>query len=123
MGAARRSRVTPGVGSTMAMRRPASQLNSEDLPTLGLPTMAICGTGTAILRAGCLGGAAGAHQEILYECRRPVSALAARRRHRAGSDNPLTGTVGAATVEPSTLERSWIVREAQEIVWPLPIPR
>ena len=29
-----------GVGSTMAMRRPASQLNSDDLPTLGRPTMA-----------------------------------------------------------------------------------
>src|SRR5207247_7502794 len=39
-----RSRVTLGVGSTMAMRRPASQLNSDDLPTLGLPTIATCGT-------------------------------------------------------------------------------
>ena len=29
----------------MAMRRPASQLNSDDLPTLGRPTMATTGTG------------------------------------------------------------------------------
>ena len=39
-----RSRVTPAVGSTMAMRLPASQLNSDDLPTLGRPTMATTGT-------------------------------------------------------------------------------
>jgi hypothetical protein len=32
-----RSRVTPAVGSTMAMRLPASQLNSDDLPTFGRP--------------------------------------------------------------------------------------
>ena len=42
-----RSRVTPAVGSTMAMRRRASQLNSDDLPTLGRPTMATTGTGTS----------------------------------------------------------------------------
>ena len=30
----------------MAMRLPASQLKSDDLPTLGRPTMATCGTGT-----------------------------------------------------------------------------
>src|SRR5438128_507365 len=41
-----RSRVTPAVGSTMAIRRPASQLNSDDLPTLGRPTMATTGTDT-----------------------------------------------------------------------------
>ena len=42
MGAApsRRSRVTPGVSSTSASRRPASRLNSVDLPTFGRPTMA-----------------------------------------------------------------------------------
>src|SRR5262249_39487879 len=39
-----RSRVTPAVGSTLAMRPPASQLNSDDLPTLGRPTMATTGT-------------------------------------------------------------------------------
>src|SRR5262249_21965191 len=31
---------------TMAMRRPASQLNSDDLPTLGRPTMATTGRDT-----------------------------------------------------------------------------
>src|SRR5271165_2515805 len=44
-----RSRVTPAVGSTMAMRRPASQLNSDDLPTLGRPTMVTIGTATGHL--------------------------------------------------------------------------
>src|ERR1022692_476500 len=48
MGAVMRSRVTPGVGSTMEMRRPASQLNSDDLPTLGRPTIATWGTATRI---------------------------------------------------------------------------
>ena len=33
----------------MAMRRPASQLNSEDLPTLGRPTMATTGEDTTHL--------------------------------------------------------------------------
>src|SRR5438132_4660684 len=46
IGVETRSRVTPAVGSTMAMRRPASQLNSEDLPTFGRPTMATTGTDT-----------------------------------------------------------------------------
>jgi hypothetical protein len=32
----------------MAMRRPASQLNSDDLPTLGRPTIATTGTATMI---------------------------------------------------------------------------
>ena len=35
-----RSRVTPGWSSTMAIFRPASRLNSVDLPTFGRPTMA-----------------------------------------------------------------------------------
>src|SRR5438477_11315725 len=43
MRAVRRSRVTPAVGSTMAMRRPASQLNRDDLPTFGRPTIATTG--------------------------------------------------------------------------------
>ena len=34
-----RSRVTPAIGSTMAIRRPASQLKTDDLPTLGRPTI------------------------------------------------------------------------------------
>jgi len=38
-----RSRVTPEVGSTMAMRRPASQLKRLDLPTFGRPTITTCG--------------------------------------------------------------------------------
>src|SRR5437764_7426187 len=46
MGAVMRSRVTPGVGSTIAMRRPASQLNSDDLPTFGRPTIATIGSAT-----------------------------------------------------------------------------
>ena len=39
-----RSRVTPAVGSTMAIRLPASQLKRLDLPTLGRPTIATCET-------------------------------------------------------------------------------
>ena len=35
-----RSRVTPGVGSTSAWRRPTSRLNRVDLPTFGRPTIA-----------------------------------------------------------------------------------
>ena len=38
--ASRRSRVTPGVSSTMASFLPASRLNSVDLPTFGRPTIA-----------------------------------------------------------------------------------
>ena len=38
-----RSRVTPGVSSTMESRRPTSLLKSMDLPTLGRPTMATRG--------------------------------------------------------------------------------
>src|SRR3954452_24709691 len=41
-----RSRVTPAVGSTMLMRLPASQLNSDDLPTFGRPTIATIGRAT-----------------------------------------------------------------------------
>src|SRR5436190_23054044 len=44
-----RSRVTPAVGSTIAIRRPASQLNSDDFPTLGRPTIATRGTGMVVL--------------------------------------------------------------------------
>src|SRR5215472_6301806 len=54
-----RSRVTPAVGSTMAMRRPASQLNSDDLPTLGRPTMATTGTATVHLFGFAVGGLSG----------------------------------------------------------------
>src|SRR5436309_4525647 len=50
---ATRSRVTPAVGSTMAMRLPASQLNSDDLPTFGRPTIATTGTATGPLRHAC----------------------------------------------------------------------
>ena len=39
------SRVTPATSSTMAMRRPASQLKREDLPTLGRPTITTLGRG------------------------------------------------------------------------------
>ena len=45
-----RSRVTPAVGSTMLIRRRASQLKMEDLPTLGRPTMATIGRGIAKIR-------------------------------------------------------------------------
>ena len=37
----RRSRVTPGLSSTMACLRPVKRLNSVDFPTLGRPTIAI----------------------------------------------------------------------------------
>src|ERR1043165_3559958 len=39
----RRSRVTPGVGSTMAMGSPTRRLNRLDLPTMGRPKMAMDG--------------------------------------------------------------------------------
>ena len=42
-----RSRVTPGVSSTMAARRPVSLLKSMDLPTFGRPTIATKGLGIA----------------------------------------------------------------------------
>src|SRR2546430_15149234 len=50
-GAVMRSRVTPAVGSTMAMRRPLNQLNSDDLPTLGRPTIATCGKDMQLILA------------------------------------------------------------------------
>src|SRR6188474_943049 len=46
-----RSRVTPAVGSTMLIRRPASQLKSDDLPTFGRPTIATIGRAIAQLQA------------------------------------------------------------------------
>src|SRR5262245_2706670 len=39
-----RSRVTPGLGSTIEMRRPAIALRSDDLPTFWRPTMAMMGS-------------------------------------------------------------------------------
>ena len=39
-----RSRVTPGVSATSALRRPASRLNSVDLPTFGRPAMTTTGS-------------------------------------------------------------------------------
>ena len=41
------SRVTPGVGSVMALLFPMSLLNNVDLPTLGLPIITTFFTGTA----------------------------------------------------------------------------
>src|SRR5687767_9006901 len=40
-----RSRVTPGVSSTTAWRRPMMRLTRVDLPTFGRPTTATTGTG------------------------------------------------------------------------------
>src|SRR5258706_15888886 len=60
-----RSRVTPAVGSTMAMRRPASQLKTEDFPTLGRPTMATTGTGTSSV-SGRWGSSALLAEALLY---------------------------------------------------------
>jgi hypothetical protein len=40
-----RSRVTPGVPSTTACRRPMMRLTNVDLPTLGRPTTAMTGIG------------------------------------------------------------------------------
>jgi hypothetical protein len=49
-----RSRVTPGLGSTIETRRWASMFNRLDLPTLGRPTMAIRGRGIVwYCRAAC----------------------------------------------------------------------
>ena len=42
-----RSRVTPGVSSTIACRRPTSRLNRVDLPTFGRPRIATVGELTA----------------------------------------------------------------------------
>ena len=39
-----RSRVTPGVSSTTASRRPRMRLTSADLPTFGRPTIASTGS-------------------------------------------------------------------------------
>ena len=39
-----RSRVTPGVSSTTASRRPRMRFTSADLPTFGRPTIAITGS-------------------------------------------------------------------------------
>ena len=39
----KRSRVTPGISSTMEIRSLANTLNRVDLPTFGLPTMATIG--------------------------------------------------------------------------------
>jgi hypothetical protein len=44
MSAVTRSRVTPGTGATIETRCRAKRLSRLDLPTLGRPTMAICGT-------------------------------------------------------------------------------
>ena len=43
-----RSRVTPGVSSTIACRRPTSRLNSVDLPTFGRPRIATVGRLTLV---------------------------------------------------------------------------
>src|SRR5260221_137206 len=61
-----RSRVTPAVGSTMAMRRPASQLNSDDLPTLGRPTMATLGIGMGDSEKRKTSTAGGGQRQSLY---------------------------------------------------------
>ena len=42
-----RSRVTPGMSSTTAARRPMIRLTSVDLPTFGRPTIATTGTATS----------------------------------------------------------------------------
>src|SRR4051794_16315625 len=49
-----RSRVTPAVGSTMLIRFPTSQLNSDDFPTFGRPTMATTGKGMVHFRFALL---------------------------------------------------------------------
>src|SRR5690242_13991858 len=81
-----RSRVTPAVGSTMAMRRPDSQLNSDDLPTLGRPTMATCGTATARSSTRSARVRPGGRTRLFYRtagrggrCRRRGLAAAGRR--------------------------------------------
>src|SRR6185503_18842533 len=44
----RRSRVVPGVSSTMARRSPTRRLNKVLFPTLGLPTSATIGLGILV---------------------------------------------------------------------------
>src|SRR5262249_7986581 len=56
MRAVRRSRVTPAVESTMAIRRLASQLKMDDLPTFGRPMMATIGSDTSVFLARVCGG-------------------------------------------------------------------
>ena len=48
-GASLRSRVTPGSSDTSARRRPASRLNSVDLPTFGRPAIATIGRGPSLI--------------------------------------------------------------------------
>src|SRR5439155_3394038 len=45
----RRSRVSPGRGSTMALRSPIIRLNRVDFPTFGRPTIATIGLATCQL--------------------------------------------------------------------------
>src|SRR3954447_16437349 len=53
-----RSRVTPGVSSTTASRRPMMRLTSVDLPTFGRPTIASTGSGPLSSRS-CVGTSVG----------------------------------------------------------------
>src|SRR6266851_596839 len=86
----RRSRVTPGISSTRASRRPTSRLNSVDFPTFGRPRMAtamLIGVLWRRLSGSAIGrqsGVVGQHIEgIVGNHRRKIAAgrylLAAKR--------------------------------------------
>ena len=89
----RRSRVTPGLSSTSARRRPTSRLNSVDLPTLGRPTMA-----TVKLMRPYLAGARAKRTVFGDGGRRPVrgtvgtAALLLAKVPGAGADGHGAGT-------------------------------
>ena len=77
-----RSRVTPAWSSTIEIRRPASQLNRLDLPTLGRPTMTTCGTdmgGWQTAGASASEGKRHAGQVVSYPWHNLLSAGVPRR--------------------------------------------
>ena len=97
-----RSRVTPGVSSTMESRFPMSLLNSMDLPTLGRPTMATMGfTGAHFLSCSDI------HGHIIPSTSEMASrwhSMDAKKEGRCCSSLPIhMGTSYFATTDLTTL--------------------
>ena len=86
-----RSRVTPGVSSTMARRWPVSLLKIVDLPTLGRPTMATMGFAMVV----CLLYTVFSGGSSVYAVPPAAMPGSSRRRRQAGtqpgSPAPRTG--------------------------------
>src|SRR5919106_2956475 len=90
-----RSRVTPGVSSTIARRRPVIRLKRVDLPTLGRPTMATVGGAASLIaelpQAARVAGPVALHpDEELEEDPAAEEALEAGPRGRADRLDALT---------------------------------